>query len=61
VNSMHYLPGRLLTISASLLFLVSNEVSKWQCPINAASEKLAIVANAVRPLFRVVTPLAVRR
>jgi hypothetical protein len=58
---MHYLPGRLLTISASLLFLVSNEVSKWQCPINAANEKLAILATAGGSPFRVATPLAVLR
>jgi hypothetical protein len=61
VNLTHNHPGRLLTISASLLFLLSNEVLKWQFPIDAASEKLAIVVLGVRSVFGSAVPLLVRR
>jgi hypothetical protein len=54
-------PGRLLTISASLLFQISHEVFKWPFPSNTASEKLGIVILGVRSVVRPALPLAVRR
>jgi hypothetical protein len=40
--------GRLVDIVASLLFSLSNEILKWQFPVNATMEKLAVLAAGVR-------------
>jgi hypothetical protein len=48
VDLNNRLLGRLDWISASLLFFLSNEVLKWQFPVHAAGEKLAILAGALR-------------
>jgi len=61
VDLNNHFPGRLLWISASLLFFLSNEVAKWQFPIHAASEKLALLASAVRSSFWTTAVDAARR
>ena len=42
------LPGKLFPCSASLFFWATQELLKWQTPIVAASELLALVALALR-------------
>jgi hypothetical protein len=51
VDLNHYHPGRLLTISASLLFLFWNEISKWRFPVSVLSEKSAFAVVRVRPVL----------
>jgi len=45
------LPGKLIPFSASLLFWATKEILKWQTPVAAASELLAILALAMRARF----------
>jgi len=45
------LPGKLILSSASLLFWATKEILKWQTPVAAASELLAILALALRARF----------
>jgi len=42
------LPGKLYPIAASLLFRATREILKWQTPIVAASEFLALLAVLLR-------------
>jgi len=45
------LPGKLIPSSASLLFWATREFLKWQSPVVAASELLAMLALALRARF----------
>ena len=45
------LPGKLIPFSASLLFWATRELLRWQTPIVAASELLAVLALALRTRF----------
>jgi hypothetical protein len=45
------LPGKLIPSSASLLFWATKEILKWQTPVAAASELLAILALVLRARF----------
>jgi hypothetical protein len=43
--------GKLVPSSASLLFRATQELLKWQTPVVAASELLAVLALALRARF----------
>jgi len=45
------LPGKLYPLSASLLFRATQELLKWQTPVVAASELLAVLALVLRARF----------
>jgi hypothetical protein len=45
------IPGKLYPSSASLLFRATQELLKWQTPVVAASELLAVLALIVRTRF----------
>jgi len=45
------LPGKLLPSSASLPFWAAQELLKWQTPVVAASELLAVLALVARARF----------
>ncbi|MFI5097807.1 MAG: hypothetical protein ACHQT6_07520 [Candidatus Acidiferrales bacterium] len=45
------LPGKLISSSASLLFRATQELLKWQTPVVAASELLAVLALVLRARF----------
>jgi hypothetical protein len=61
MHSNNHFRGRLCSISASLLLSASGELLKWQFPIAAAGEKLALLAAVLRSLFLTPAPQAVRR
>jgi hypothetical protein len=46
--SVHF-RGKLFSAAASLLVFLSGELLKWQFPVAAAGEKLALFAAVVRP------------
>lgn len=43
--------GKLCSIPASLLLLLSGELLKWQFPAVAVGEKLAVLAGLLRAQF----------
>lgn len=43
--------GKLFSVTASLLMQFSREALLWQFPAQAAGEKLAMLALALRPLL----------
>jgi len=45
------LPGKLFPPAASPLFWAAQELLKWQTPVVAASELLAVLAMVVRARF----------
>jgi hypothetical protein len=45
------LPGKLFLCSASLFFWAAQELLKWQTPVVAASELLAVFALTLRTRF----------
>jgi hypothetical protein len=53
--------GKLLSAAASLLISLSGELLKWQFPVAAAGEKLALLAAVVRPLWLPPAPELLRR
>jgi len=53
--------GRLFYIPASLLFFLSAELLKWQCPVLAASEELALSSAHLRSIFLTYAPQLLRR
>jgi hypothetical protein len=48
VYPTNHFRGRLFSISASLLLFVSGELLKWQFPVTAAGEKIALLAAVLR-------------
>jgi len=51
VYANEHFRGKLFSISASLLFFLSGELLKWQFPVVAAGEKLALLAALFRSAF----------
>jgi len=46
----HHFRGKLFSVPASLLFFLSGELLKWQGPVLAAREKVALVSAHVRAI-----------
>jgi hypothetical protein len=55
------LPGKLYPSSASLLFRATQELLKWQTPVVAASELLAVLALVLRARFMQAARQSARR
>jgi hypothetical protein len=51
VTSPFELPGKLISHSASRFFRATQELLKWQIPVVAASELLAVLALVLRNRF----------
>ena len=48
MDANRHFRGKLFSVTASLVLFLSSELLKWQFPVVAASEKIALLAAALR-------------
>lgn len=61
MNINHFFRGRLSGLEASLVYVLPNEILKWQYPLNAAAEKLVQLRIWLAPILRFSWPEATHR